>query len=79
MLLLIDLHRENITLANSGYFIQAFGFYFSQRSNNYMGFQSTGGAGRRCRDRIVVGFTTPYAISAHHHKRCEFESRSNDP
>jgi len=31
--------------------------------------------GRRGRDRIVVGFTTTYAISAYHHWCCEFESR----
>jgi len=31
--------------------------------------------GRRGRDRMVVGFTTTYAISAYHHWR-EFESRS---
>ena len=24
-------------------------------------------------DRMVVGFTTTYAISAYHHSRCEFE------
>ena len=30
----------------------------------------------RCRDRMVVGFTTTYAISAYHHWWCEFESRS---
>ena len=28
------------------------------------------------RDRMVVGFTTTYAISAYHHWCCEFESRS---
>ena len=28
------------------------------------------------RDRMVVGFTTTYAISAYHHYRCEFESQS---
>ena len=28
------------------------------------------------RDRMVVGFTTPYAFSAHHHWSCEFELRS---
>jgi hypothetical protein len=28
------------------------------------------------RDCMVVGFTTTYAISAHHHRCCEFESRS---
>jgi hypothetical protein len=31
---------------------------------------------RRGRDRMVVGFTTIYAISAYHHWCCEFESRS---
>jgi len=30
--------------------------------------------GRRDRDPMVVRFTTTYAISAYHHKRCEFES-----
>jgi hypothetical protein len=28
------------------------------------------------RDRMVVGFTTTYAISTYHHWCCEFESRS---
>jgi hypothetical protein len=32
--------------------------------------------GPRGRDRMVVGFTTTYAISAYHHWCCEFESRS---
>jgi hypothetical protein len=32
--------------------------------------------GRRGRDRMVVGFTTTYAISAYHHRCCEFESQS---
>ena len=32
--------------------------------------------GRDGRDRIVVGFTTTYAISAYHHTCCEFESRA---
>jgi len=31
---------------------------------------------RRGRDRMVVRFTTTYAISAYHHWCCEFESRS---
>jgi hypothetical protein len=31
---------------------------------------------RRDRDRMVVGFTTTYAINAHHRWYCEFESRS---
>jgi hypothetical protein len=29
--------------------------------------------GRRDRDRMVVGLTTTYAISAYHHKSREFE------
>jgi hypothetical protein len=32
-------------------------------------------SGRRGHDRMVVGFTTTYAISAYHHQRFEFESR----
>ena len=32
--------------------------------------------GCRGRDRMVVGFTTTCAISAYHHKSCEFEYRS---
>jgi len=32
--------------------------------------------GRRGRDRMIVGFTTTYAISTYHHWCCEFESRS---
>jgi hypothetical protein len=39
------------------------------------GFGSDGG-GRRC--RIVVGFITIYAISAYHHRRYEFETRSSE-
>jgi hypothetical protein len=32
-----------------------------------------------CRhDRMIVGFITNYAISAYHHCRCEFESRSGE-
>ena len=35
--------------------------------------------GSRCgRNRMVVGFTTTYAISTYHHKCCEFESHSGD-
>jgi len=30
--------------------------------------------GRRGRDRMEVGFTTTCAISAYHHKSCEFAS-----
>jgi hypothetical protein len=33
-------------------------------------------SGRCNRDRMVVRFTTTCAISAYHHLRCEFESRS---
>jgi len=32
--------------------------------------------GRRGCDRMVVGFTTTYAISAYHHWYCELASRS---
>ena len=32
--------------------------------------------GRRGHDRMVVGYTTNYAISAYHHCCCEFESPS---
>jgi hypothetical protein len=34
--------------------------------------------GLRCHDRMVVGFTTTYAISAYHHQNCEFEPRSGE-
>ena len=34
--------------------------------------------GCRGHDRMVDGFKTTYAISAYHHWRCEFESRSGD-
>jgi hypothetical protein len=34
--------------------------------------------GRRGCDRMVVGFTTTYAISACHHIRCEFEPSSGE-
>ena len=32
--------------------------------------------GRRGHDRLVIGLTTTYAISAYHHWNYEFESRS---
>jgi hypothetical protein len=35
---------------------------------------SSGGC--RGRDRMVVGFTATYAISAYHHQRCALESHS---
>jgi hypothetical protein len=31
---------------------------------------------RDCHDRMVVGFTTTYAISVYHHQSCELESHS---
>jgi len=34
--------------------------------------------GRRGRDRMVVGFTTTYAISAYHQRSCEFEYLSGE-
>jgi len=39
-------------------------------------YSSTWSRGRRGRDRILVGFTTTYVISAYHHYSCEFEPRS---
>ena len=33
---------------------------------------------RRGRDRMVVGFTTTYTISAYHHESCEFEPAHGD-
>jgi hypothetical protein len=39
---------------------------------------SRGRGSSRGPDRIVVGFTITYAISAYHHKSCEFESRSDE-
>ena len=33
---------------------------------------------RRGRDRMVVGYTTAYAISAYHHWSYDFESRSGE-
>ena len=35
-------------------------------------------SGRLASDRMVVGFITVYAISAHHQKRCEFELRPDE-
>ena len=34
--------------------------------------------GRRGHDRMVVGFTTTYAINPYHQKCCEFESHSDE-
>jgi len=33
---------------------------------------------RRGRDRMVARFTITYVITAYHHYRCEFESRSDE-
>jgi hypothetical protein len=32
--------------------------------------------GRRCRVRMVIGYSTTYEISAYHHQHCEFEPHS---
>ena len=32
--------------------------------------------GHRCRDRMILGFTSTYAISVYDHNNCEFEPRS---
>jgi len=34
--------------------------------------------GCECRDRMVVGFTITYAISANHYEHYEFESRPDE-
>jgi hypothetical protein len=34
--------------------------------------------GSRGRDRMVVGFITTNVISAYHHLRCEFKTRSGE-
>ena len=47
---------------------------FSQKQHIYSITQDL--RGRRGHDRMVVGFTTTYAISTYHHRCCEFESRS---
>jgi len=39
---------------------------------------STDWRGRRGRDRMVVRSTTTCAITAYHHRCCEFESRSGE-
>ena len=43
--------------------------------NNLKQVQSNSKGGRRGRDRMVVGFTTSYAISAYHHWCRKLESR----
>jgi len=50
--------------------------YYSNKSARIYSHSSWG---RRCRDCMVVGFTTTCAISAisaYHHWSCEFESHS---
>ena len=39
----------------------------TQFKNIFPAFFTTTGRGRRDHDRMVVGFTTTYAISAYHH------------
>jgi hypothetical protein len=46
------------------------------QENSHFNFNLIARRGSRCRGRMVVGFTTTYAISAYHHWCCEFESRS---
>jgi hypothetical protein len=43
------------------------------KSNYHTITSTTISRGRRGRDRMVVGFTTTYAISAYHHWCCEFK------
>jgi hypothetical protein len=42
--------------------------------NNFFCFYKDHETGCHGRDRMVVGFTTTYAIGAYHHKCCDFES-----
>ena len=44
--------------------------------NNFFCFYKDHEMGCHGRDRMVVGFTTTYAIGAYHHKCCDFESVS---
>jgi hypothetical protein len=46
------------------------GYLLYTQKVNYYYFIFCGCHGHNC---MVVGFTTTYAISAYHHKRCEFE------
>ena len=43
-----------------------------------MEYISSGLGGHCGPDHMVVGFMTTYAISAYHHFRCEFKSRSGE-
>ena len=52
-------------------------FYFNATLQSILGNTQCTGA-HRGRYRIVVGFTTTYAISAYHHWCCEFESWSGE-
>ena len=47
---------------------------YMKLSNQNISLLQTGGCSGR--DRMVVGFTTIYAISVYHHQSCEFESCS---
>ena len=51
-----------------------YGLYWYQITAWVWALQSV--RGRRSRFRVVVGFTTTYALSAYHHWCCEFEPRS---
>jgi hypothetical protein len=67
---------ENILGDRSGFFLKINGrslrWYICMHT--FVWCCLTGGS--RGRNRMVVGFTTTYEISAYHHWCCEFESRS---
>ena len=57
------------------YIIKTCFFYPIKLKKSFI-WSNWGGCSGHGHDRMVVGFTAPYAISAYHHWICEFESRS---
>jgi len=67
-------HMECIFKSESICFLHHLSSVIIQQSICHISQSSTRGC--RGHDRMVVGFTTTYAINAYHHWCCEFESRS---
>ena len=63
---LIKMHEDGMVIL----------FFFFRIQSYVMSFVFFTSGGRCGLNRMVVGFTTIYAISAYHHRCCEFESRS---
>jgi hypothetical protein len=60
---------------------EGFGYTYSKNPQEKLMWTIDGGNVSICInnfgcDRMVVGFTTTYAVSAYHHSSCEFESCS---